>query len=383
MSDRLFNATFRNGDDPHLNACVGNNGWQDLGTYGEGFDEAVKILAASIINDTYYLDVVVHPIVFCARHRIELFLKHALILIGAIRSELAVKEARLVKTHDLTSLWNLYKTTVQICDRRLEVSTRSMEDIVRDFAEIDPTAETFRYPYSQDNVKHLIKTPIINIPVLLDRYSIASKAMEVQVELLEYLCKEYETGTFTKKLSRHDISKIADEIPNKTLWGSKEFLETRESLKQTLSIGSLPFSEALEIIKSHREFSVKIGVEISIETISPQRFTEFLYLDKDLNQSRSVEIGISAEAISERNKAIKIIADSFSREELATISSLIEIGRPGYFSETYDYLYSLEIRLSTSELAEGLRRKNKIELLSRALTKMGQPTLIECLKQFQ
>lgn len=383
MSDRLFNATFRNGDDPHMNACVGNNGWQDLGTYGEGFDEAVKILAASIINDSYYLDVVVHPIVFCARHRIELFLKHALVLIGLIRPELAVKEARLVKTHDLTSLWSLYKTTVQNCDRRLDVSIRSMEDIVGDFAEIDPTAETFRYPYSQDNVKHLTKTPIINIPVLLERYSIVSKAMKEQIELLEYLCSEYNTGTFTKKLSRYDISKIADDIPNKTLWGSKEFVAIRESLKLALSIGSLAFSEALEIIKSHREFSLKIGAEIPIETISPQRFTEFLCLNKDLNQSRSVGIGVSTEAIFERNKAKEIIADSFSCEELATISTLIEIGRPGYFSETYDYLYSLELRLSTSELAEGLTRKNKIEFLSRALIKMGQPTLIECLKQFE
>ncbi|MDZ7641695.1 MAG: hypothetical protein U5J62_06720 [Desulfurivibrio sp.] len=105
---RRFNKTFNIGE-VHLNACVGDNGLQDLEIYGQGFDFATKSLIEAAKEEFTEIDACIYPLVFCARHRLELFLKDQLVKLKRIRENPGITEKKLIQTHDLKNLWDLYK----------------------------------------------------------------------------------------------------------------------------------------------------------------------------------------------------------------------------------------------------------------------------------
>lgn len=72
------NSTFRLGKNIHLNACVGYNGFPNIHTYQLGYYKATIALIESANKNSYDADALVYPIVFSARHAIELFLKKQL-----------------------------------------------------------------------------------------------------------------------------------------------------------------------------------------------------------------------------------------------------------------------------------------------------------------
>lgn len=75
-----------------------------------------------------------------------------------------------------------------------------------------------------------------------------------------YLRKEYNTGTFTKDLSRAQLEEISKLLPFPNEFAEK-IKEVKEQLKKIYNIGSNKFNYALEIIRRHREFSSYMGEE--------------------------------------------------------------------------------------------------------------------------
>lgn len=63
------------GGDLRFTACVGENGGYDQTTIYNGFVDSVNTLVESIKANKNFADPMVYPILFCARHSMELFLK--------------------------------------------------------------------------------------------------------------------------------------------------------------------------------------------------------------------------------------------------------------------------------------------------------------------
>ena len=109
----------------NLNACVGENGWTGMTTYMDGYQSATLIMLESILssyddssandlptNASYWdLDTSIYPIVFSARHFIELFLKHKIHLINHLKVKKNIDD-KLTKTHDIGKLWIIFKEIV-------------------------------------------------------------------------------------------------------------------------------------------------------------------------------------------------------------------------------------------------------------------------------
>lgn len=157
MNKRIFeNKTFKRGDNFHLNACVGNNGFIDLYTYQCGYYEATMSLIKSVKKSTDTIDLLIYPIVYSARHTIELFVKDQLFKLKYINSKAkgGKFESKLIDTHNIKELWTDFKKLSAV-DRRYKPYTTTLNEYISDFSNVDNTGETFRYPFSHENIRHL------------------------------------------------------------------------------------------------------------------------------------------------------------------------------------------------------------------------------------
>jgi hypothetical protein len=317
----LENLTFRNGDAVHLNACVGNNsGIDNRNGYAWGFAVSVKIMLSAALNGSYVdvlegerdpqIDGLIYPIAFCARHHIELFLKREISYVSDIRGPSRTPPNK----HDLGILWKDFLDTCASTDRFLLSSAEPLAEYVLDFTQIDPTGQTFRYASGKKNITHLTQISVINLYNFAERFYEMIELIEkfeVAREVVEW---EYAQGTYTRKLSRGELSDLANALPNRSEWaGSEKFLEVRNEFRQRYELSSNDFAKAINIIESHREFSARLGVELAIGELQCDVFSRLV----------SIRAGTADTAI---------LSDS----EWAALFAICEVGRAQTYSESYD-----------------------------------------------
>jgi hypothetical protein len=361
-----LNKTFTDGPYSHLNACVGNNtgGDSEYG-YVKGFSQAVSILISAAQREKFidpvtgeneyaYMDALIYPIGFCARHHIELFLKRQIQIVRTIRPN----EQREPKGHDLSKLWDELE---QVCaaDRRLIEKVGPIKEYVKDFSVIDATGQTFRYQYDAENGdKHLAKFGRINLQTLALRL----KKLEELVDDFEAhstaIAEEYSWKTYTNKLSRTELHELSVMLPDREYWGAEEFHLQQKIFMEKYSLSGKDFCRATKAILAHREFSALIGVEIPLNHILADIF--------------------------EKIKIYNLVSNSpvkFSLEELSSLNAIDETSRVGVYSETYDYLFNKFISdkadraLIVSDLARTIRGPSR--RFREGLVKLGQKTLME------
>ena len=204
------NETFKVGRNQDLNACVGNNGFNDIGTYEYGYDKAVNILVDAAKNDHGIVDPIIYPLIFSARHRIELFLKKSIYALEEIYKTISRKIVYLnyLPTHDIKRLWEHLKTLCEI-DCRYKDVVLELSSLIEDYYIIDLTGETFRYPYDKNDVHHLDDFSCINIGIFKRQYDKASELMDNITYINNALLEEYKTGTFIDGLSRVQLEEIS------------------------------------------------------------------------------------------------------------------------------------------------------------------------------
>lgn len=360
---RIFNKTFNAGEQgTHLlNACVGNNGLVDKRSYSDGFKDAVEILTSGILNirSKGQIDTLIYPICFCARHHIELFLKNQIELISNMRK--IAPSINVGATHDLLLLWEAFQDIALATDERFDASINSIEEYVRDFAEIDPTGQTFRYPWSTDSVKHLVNTPVINIPALRTRFLELAKHFHEFEHLSDYVGYEYRYGTYTKKLSRYQLEQIAKILPQRTAWGNPEFDQIRVELKKKYKLSSRDLTEALKTIEDHTEFCSFIGMHKPI---------------RDLTEATLYRVHLVF------NNRLEMAEMPVT--ELIVLTAIFEIGSFRMLSEEFDNIAEStreDFNLDHCIKVSAARWAYRIQQLRQGLEKLGQLRLVEFLDE--
>ena len=161
------NDLFKGGENFHLNACVGNNGGPyDEMDYGAGFFRAGQIIVDGAKSRQGPVDILVYPATFSFRHGIELYFKF--LFKALIKYNNSGREYK--KSHSIDRYWVEIKE--EICAlpaEEFDVSELDDVDaIIRDFVEIDPTGQVFRYPEDLRGNAHLTELALINVEVLGD-----------------------------------------------------------------------------------------------------------------------------------------------------------------------------------------------------------------------
>jgi hypothetical protein len=258
-----FNDTFRGDAPSQWNACVGNNGSPSYREYADGFADAAIILIDKAI-ETRDVDDQIYPICFNMRHSVELRLKHQIERLKLIRPEISLSDFDSAGSHDIGNIWGYFKAKSQLFDSRFEEVVGEIDSYIKDIAEVDPTGQTFRYPLSNESVKHLVDVAVINVVRLKDRFTILREKLEYLHRLTSTLINEYQQGTYTKNLSREEIKVIAERLPVFEEWKLANFKIIKAEIKAEYKIGSAELTACIDLIKSHREFAPMIGMQVSL-----------------------------------------------------------------------------------------------------------------------
>lgn len=379
--ETLFNNTFGlgNGRFDWMNACVGTNGFPDSLTYAEGYLKTPEILTDYIYinNKRGEVDLLVYPIVYSARHGIELSLKTILIDMAELRN-LEISVPDVTKIHSIEKLWNATIDVAERTDIRLYYNTKKIESYILDFVAIDDTAQTFRYPESNVGATHLEKTPIINLVRFVVFFKKLTKGLREIINITLKLKDEYKTGSFTDKFSRRDLIKLSQDLGNRKDWATSLTAEKKRIIKGKFKLDSnKQLIRAISKIESNRYLSSLIGVETPLK--HSRKHTLLLFKKawyemhlKNVLKKNSVfidplmDLGISlsdirTEDFFEHLRLKKHIFTSylprFSEEELADLTTLVIMGRQPnqYYAEDYERELERNIRDAHQDKNEAFR----------------------------
>ena len=102
-----------------LGACVGTNGIQDDHEYARGYAEVPEIILEHIINNNNLgLDTLVYPLLFSARHSVELYLKESIRVLNEIRIKDQQIQRFIESTHSVKDLFLKVTEQANHTDRR-------------------------------------------------------------------------------------------------------------------------------------------------------------------------------------------------------------------------------------------------------------------------
>lgn len=367
MKNKSFRPDFSN---PHQNAIVGEYWIGDLGNaYREGFMQATLALLAAATAESYldpntgetvcvFVDALVYPICFNARHFIELFLKDSIRTVSALGTN--ANQVSVNATHDLISLWDDFAAAIAR-DGRLMERGILLEEVFKDIADVDKTGMTFRYSHDLDENVHLPGIEHISLGVLGDRLRDMFKQAEEFSEYLKVLQQEYAQGTFTGKLHRENIEDIAKRLPPYEKW-AEELKPVKKEICDQLGLSSNDFRKALVLIKRHREFSGLIGLELPLAELPIDVFKRLA----------RVHAGEAAH-------------DTITRDEWQGLAAVMEISSLYSYSEEYDqYLKHIsdpncEGFIDPASIARNAYARN--QRLRGGLVKLGQLTLLAALAE--
>jgi len=361
------NKSFRSDfNSPHRNAVVGGY-WAKSKDYTvcDGFMQATLALLAvaeaggytPTNDDCGYvsIDALVYPICFNARHFIELFLKDAIHAISGLNKKRPSDKVK--ATHELTELWDTFVSTMER-DSRLLAFGMPLKEVFMEFAEVDNTSMTFRYPSDLDGKAHLSDLVHINIEVLGTRLRKVFNYADEFTRYLKVLQHEYEQNSYTNKLNRGNIEDIARRLPVYDKW-SEDLIYVKEQLCSEFHLSSNDFGKVLELIKHNREFSILIGIELPLEGLPVDVFSRLASIH-----------------------ANEGVYDLITKDEWLRLDAIMAIGYSSHYSEEYDLILKEYSALGLNDYCiEDIVRKafEDDQILRCGLLTLGQHKLLAAL----
>ena len=370
-------------------ACVGDNGGTTDDDIRNGFKRTVEILIKSLKVSQEVEDLLVYPIVYNARHSIELSLKIVIKMLWEIEEKKGIKYSdeiiaerkKKIHTHNIEELYKMACENKNI-DRRIPAYFENIEDMIR-FYYFDEEGDAFKYELNKENQPHMIKNKISHISIVLLETEF-KEVMEKFDELIYFLrncMDEYSLGTFTKNLSRTDIWDISKRLPDYEEWKTEEFREIKEEIKQEYRLGSKEFSEAVNLIKQNRLFSANIGCEKIFGTITEEELKEYAslvkyYFEKNKSKEGNVTEWHKLDGVQQNAEILKKYLSNSSIETLNTLLCFYDMSNSSLAVEKLEDVYDYIVGSSFDEvyIIRKLKQKNACLRIINGMKKCGQVT---------
>lgn len=354
-------------------ACVGENGGTTDEDIRNGFKRTVELLTESLKDGQEVEDLLVYPIVYNARHSIELSLKIVIKMLWEIEGKKGIKYSdeiiaerkKKIHTHNIEELYKMACENKNI-DRRIPAYFENIEDMIR-FYYFDEEGDAFKYELNKENQPHMIKNKISHISIVLLETEF-KEVMEKFDELIYFLrncMDEYSLGTFTKNLSRTDIWDISKRLPDYEEWRTEKFREIKEEIKQEYHLGSKEFSEAVNLIKKNRFFSENIGCEKIFGTITQEELKEYAslvkyYFEKNKFKEGNVTEWYKLDGVQQNAEILKKYLSNSSMETLNTLLCFYDMSNSSLAVEKLEDVYEYIVGSSFDEMyiIRKLKQKN-------------------------
>lgn len=324
------------------NACIGRQG--DEENYADGYIEAAIELATAVLEKGMYekRDTLVLPILYNARHAIELTLK--LVIGEFVAAE--ILNAGHPKNHDIASHLAFLEGHA-IPDEHFREHLCSIRPFVDSLAQIDDDGQEFRFHENRDGQRSMDGKALANIAIIQDSLWSLQKVLKNLKYRCYSLCSEWRTETRTTHCSRRDLITIAGLLPKKANWACKEFDDIKQVIKERFDLGNRQFSLALKTIQETRGLSGLLGIETDLIHLSDAKANWLLTQWDKLHPPRteSDDLGIDyfrrdwAEVSKRMDAEAKVydaIIHELTEDEFAEAETVFYLARGGVFPEFYE-----------------------------------------------
>ena len=385
-------------NDGEWNACVGIQGFEL--NYVKGFLDAAAIVADALVDGelTGDRDTLAMPILYNARHGLELALKY---VIGSLARIGMIANRPGDPDHDILAYWeHLHAQSVP--DHRSRELVTELSPFVVSLDAIDKNGGELRYFENTEGRRSLGMNPTINLKLVranVHRLKTLVCALTDRVEDLEV---EWPTGTFTKLLSRTDLIEVAKVLGPRSTWNEAAFDGRRKAVKARFGIGNGPLTEAIDSIERSRELGIHLGKLNRPEHLTGEQLIELaglwlvahppherdgkfvLLTSQDISQ-------LLEQGIPEQVKLDQEVLDRFSLEEVADAETLYYVGTVPLLGEEYEVkLRSVVAEHQVVSEARGSRWDKVHHLMSKTsflkglmqgLRRTGSPDIADAISE--
>lgn len=382
-SDPFFALTEKSSE---WNACIGNQAQPE--SYIDGYMEAALELVNAVIEHKQHIkrDTLAMPILYNARHALELSLKY---MHDAFLKEEIITTPH-SKNHDIHSYWKLL-SAAKLGDAELTQHIKNLEIYVVSLSNIDDDGQELRYATTRDGQKSLKDKALCNLVVIRESLLKLKKIIADSKYRLEVFIDERRTKTYTSDLSRKDLEAISKILPPFDGWTEDIFLKAKQEIKEAYGIGSTKFSDAVNLIKKHRTMASRLGKEFDLTHLTDDRIKLVVQEWEKLHPpTNSDDLGTDFMAadfealvghMRKHEEAQKNILRLLSGDEIADLETVFYFGRDGVFCEFYEERLmrvknKYKINKNRAEAVRHLMEKtNFLDGMVRGLIILGKPSL--------
>ncbi|AUG53173.1 hypothetical protein [Thalassospira marina] len=372
----------------HWNSCIGPQS-SEL-NYIDGYIESSIELANYVLENKKYgkVDTLIFPILFNARHGIELTLK----FYQKTFSQCGIDTESAPQNHRLDIILSRI-LNAKIPDRELSKNISKLAPYITGISEIDTSGQDFRYFENKNGHQSLSNHPIINLVVVRQCLEEMKNILDETTTRLITFSQERSTKTHTTKCSRADLYHITQELPMHAEWHLSKFKKIKENIKREFNLSNNQFDNAIKKIKNQRQLGSIIGIErnpIALTGTSAIKaahlwkeyhaFERKAFDERHINKEENLMISkkASVEKIRELIKELKI-------EELADLETIFYLSRNREFVEHYEEMY--EKTLPSYQRSPDIFIKvhhvfakvNFLTEIKRGISILGNPSLADSL----
>lgn len=378
--------------DTGWNACVGKQGYEE--NYVDGHMEAAQRLVALVMDEQLAgsRDTLVLPILYNARHGIELALKF---VINRLH-EIGMVATRHAVNHDIRSHWR-HLVDSRVGDEAVRNLVSELGSYVVSLAAIDDDGQQLRYAEDQEGRRSLDDLAVVNLQLIrhsLDAVGSILASLKYRVLDLRF---ERDTGTFTNRCSRADLKIIARMVGARSTWGDGAFESAKSAVRARYDLGSRDFTKALDAIQESRELAALIGIETplcriedDVAVFALERWAEAHSPRASAAESTGVDyLHRDWEAMKRHAQASRSLEETIivnlDVEQISHLEALFYTGRGSEFGELYEvgYRHALEKNRLEKPVAYVHHLMSKTNLLDAVVAGcriVGRPSLGERLR---
>jgi len=373
------------------NACIGKQG--DEENYLDGYIEAAMELAGAVIDKKMFgkRDTLVLPILYNARHAVELALKFT--TDRFVAAGLMPTAGR--HDHNIKEYWDRLHAASP-GDEKLLQTIQAMKPFVDSLSRIDDDGQELRYHLNRSDDPSLAAYSLANLEIIRASLSELSEIISVLKYRTMSFLDERGTGTFTSRCSRRDLLTVAQLMPRREFWRDALFDTQKTLVKARFNLSNTQFSKALDVILSNREMKAILGVESELLHISDDELVWVVEQWRRIHPPKDEDglvLGTAhfdaawlegmKEHLAIRNEVIVAVEERMTEDELADIEAIYYLARDRLFPEYYERRVEevkkehLAAKDPKAEIAHLMDKTNFLNSLQLAASKLGRLSLAE------
>ena len=390
-NDPFFKRIF----DGQWNACIGRQGHEE--NYIDGYIEAAIELADAIFEKQLIgkRDTLVLPILYNARHAIELTLKFA--TEHLIKASLIKDDGRKL-SHNIKAYWDHLHNSA-IGDEKLSQTIAALKPYIDSLSQINSDGQELRYHRKRDDDPSLAEHAVANLRLIRD----SLRELEKLISALKYRTMDFiderAAGSYTNRCSRTDLLAITRILPRRNSWNSNVFDQQKVVVKEHYGLSNKQFSIALDRIQENREMRSVLGMESNLLHLTDDNIVSVVEQWRRLHPVREQDeddLGLDYfdtrrfEAMKEeagiRQEMLTAIEARLSPEALAELEAMFYLERDRVFAEYHESMIARALKEHAaakdpkSEILHLMEKTNFLQCVRGAAARLGRLSLAERLK---